>query len=526
MNPNIYDPVKPIVETKFGKLRGISYGGVQMFMGVKYADAARFKMPVEQEPWEGVKNAFKYGHISPQMAPPEPPAYYRGLFLHQKEGEDCQNLNIWTPKHEKGEKKPVFVWIHGGGFIAGNALEEYSFDGFNLAKNGDIVFVSLNHRLNLLGFLNLSDYGEGFADTTNLGICDLAAALKWIHENIEAFGGDPENVTICGHSGGGGKVLCLYQYKEAADYFQKGICLSGTTPQPPVNQEEDAKLLAKCILDAIGITKENIEDVYTVPYETLVCGYKKVAKKLWNDGKYISFEPLKNDYFPGYPQFDGFIPESCHKPLLISSTLAEFGNCPLSVEERKKMTIEDKKNFLRKQYGGNADKLMELFSLAYPSHDILDLAYIDNTFRAPAINAALKKASYGSNNTYVCVNAYNMAEDEGIPMWHGGDVCYAFMNEDRVYVANEAIDGPKKTAIMSSIIINFCKNGTPDNEHLPEWKPFTAENQTTMVIDRKSEAKLNYDSELIALIKESTAPFRLPAMYADEDSTVQLGVIE
>ena len=116
---------------------------------------------------------------------------------------------------ENGEK-PVFVWIHGGGFFGGNAFEEYSFEGANLARHGDIIFVSINHRLNILGHLNLDQYGEEFKDSPNVGIADLVVAMKWINENIAAFGGDPENVTICGHSGGGGKVQCLFQLKDAA----------------------------------------------------------------------------------------------------------------------------------------------------------------------------------------------------------------------------------------------------------------------------------------------------------------------
>ena len=132
MSQYAFDPIKPVVETKYGQLRGIRYGDVDMFMGVKYADAKRFQRPVEPEPWEGVKNAYVYGPISPQMGDPSPFPMYRGLLLLQKEGEDCQNLNIWAPADKGDGKKPVFVWIHGGGFMAGNAMEEYSFDGFNL----------------------------------------------------------------------------------------------------------------------------------------------------------------------------------------------------------------------------------------------------------------------------------------------------------------------------------------------------------------------------------------------------------
>ena len=522
MNQYVFDPVKPVVDTKFGKLRGVCYGDVNIFMGIKYADAPRFRMPVEQQPWEGVKDAYRYGHIAPYLGVPTPPPYYRGLFMHQIPGEDCQNLNIWAPKNPTGEKKPVFVWIHGGGFIAGNAMEEYSFDGFNLAHYKDVVFVSINHRLNILGYLNLMEYGEEFANTPNLGLADLVAALKWIHENIASFGGDPENVTICGHSGGGGKVLALYQMEEAAPYFQRGICLSGATPEAPATEMEDTRVLAKEILEAVGITKDNIQDVYTIPYEDLVRGYKQVAKRLWDEGRYVIFEPLKNDYFRGFPPFEGFAPCSNQKPLIISSTMGEFGRLDLDPDKKAAMSEEEREAFVREKYGDKAERIIELFRKAYPTHSIIDVCYLDTIFRQPTLAAALEKSKYGSDNTYVYLCAYDMPEDAWIPMWHGGDVGYAFMNEDRVYVANSEEYGQKMSAIFSGIIESYCKTGNPNNTLLPHWDTYSAEHPVTMVIDKECETKMEFDVELVELMKSCYPPFRFPPMYADEYSTPQL----
>lgn len=524
MNSNVYEPVKPIVQTKYGLLRGVTYGGVNIFMGIRYATAGRFAMPREPEHWDGIKDALKYGHISPYLSVPDVPFYYRGLFLHHCPGEDCQNLNIWAPKSQTEGRKPVFVWFHGGGFASGSSLEEYSFDGLHLAQEGDIVFVSVNHRLNILGYMNLAEYGEAFSESTNHGIYDLTMALRWIHDNIAAFGGDPGNVTICGHSGGGAKVLSMFQMKEVADCFQRGICLSGTNPAPPPTEWEDSLALTRAMLDTIGITKENIQDIYTVPYEVLVGAYKKVARQLWNEGRYVVFEPQKTAKFPGIPPFDPFEPCSARKPLLISTTLGEFGRCSVSVEEKHTMTVEQKEAYLRSKYGSNADKLIKLFRGAFPTHDILDLSYLDTIFRVPALNCADAKSAQGSNNTYVYLSAYNMAEDEGIPMWHGGDVCYAFLNEDRVYVANEAVDGPQKANIFSSVILNFCRNGNPNNCYLPEWPPYTPGNHVTMVIDRESYAKADVDAELAKLALEISGPFRVPPMHADERAKPQIGV--
>lgn len=188
------------------------------------------------------------------------------------------------------------------------------------------------------------------------------------------------------------------------------------------------------------------------------------------------------------------------------------------------MTVEQKEAYLRSKYGSNADKLIKLFRGAFPTHDILDLSYLDTIFRVPALNCADAKSAQGSNNTYVYLSAYNMAEDEGIPMWHGGDVCYAFLNEDRVYVANEAVDGPQKANIFSSVILSFCRNGNPNNCYLPEWPPYTPGNHVTMVIDRESYAKADVDTELAKLALEISGPFRVPPMHADERAKPQIGV--
>ena len=508
MNQYIFDPVKPVVETKFGKLRGVTYGDVNIFMGIRYAKARRFRMPEEQEPWEGIRDAYTYGPITPQMLPPNPPSYYRGLHMLQKQSEDCQNLNIWAPRTADHTKKPVFVWMHGGGYFAGNALEEYSFDGFNMAHYGDIVFVSINHRLNILAHLNLADYGEEFKHSVNVGIADLVLALKWIHENIAAFGGDPENVTICGHSGGG-KVQCMYQIEEAAPYFKRGIVLSGAMSQIMSDTQESSRRAASLILDELGITKENIEKLDEVSYQDLVQAYKRASVKMDEEGFSISWSPVKDDYFRGFPLDVGFMPWSKNKPMIFGSTLGEFGFRGLTTEEKEAMDDEARLAFVRKQYGENADRLIKLFHAAYPSHNILDLVYTDTMVRIPTLETALLHSRNGLNNTYIYNAAYNAPEDNWVPLWHGGDVCYIFMNEDRVYVLNEAVYGQKLANIFSSLVLNFVKHGDPNNEYLPEWKPITDAHHYTMVIDREPALKEGYDEALTEALDPLTPKFHM-----------------
>ena len=217
-----------IVEVEGGKLQGYIRDGIYTYHGIPYAEAQPFMPPAKVPAWEGVKPALNYGPMSPQDINPEgdmfPFHYYWPLWegRNYPQSNSCQNLNIWTPSLDD-KKRPVMVWLHGGGFEAGNSAAEDVYDGENLARKGDIVVVSINHRLNVLGFLDLSAYGEEYKYSGNLGVMDIVAALEWIRDNIAKFGGDPENVTLFGQSGGGAKILALMCSPKAAGLFHKGI---------------------------------------------------------------------------------------------------------------------------------------------------------------------------------------------------------------------------------------------------------------------------------------------------------------
>ena len=495
MNQYAFERERPIVDTKYGKLCGVTYGNVNIFMGVEYAKAKRFHMPEELEPWEGVKNAYQHGPVAVQLSPANPFSYYRGLHVLEKESEDCQNVNIWAPRAHEGEKKPVFVWIHGGGFFGGNAFEEISFDGFNMAHNGDVVFVSINHRLNLFGHLNLEDYADDLWNSGNAGLADLVAAMKWIHENIAAFGGDPENVTICGHSGGGGKVQCLYQMEEVAPWFQRGICLSGARAGTAsgADTRENSRATAKIIMDRLGITQENIDKVYTLSTQELVEAAQGVMG-------IRMCSPIPNDYFPGFPALTHLQPFSTNKPILYSSTLGEFSFCKLTAKEKETMTEADKLAYLKTCFGEeHTDQLTALFHKAYPEHDLIDLAYMDAGYRLSALISARKHLEAGCKDVYLMLCAYDVPENGYIPIWHGGEVAYIFQNEAHVLVLNEAVWGQKYARTLSTLVLNYVKTGNPNCEYLPQWDKATAENLNTMIIDKECRLEPCHDAELVEL---------------------------
>ena len=226
-----------VAETSFGKVRGIENRGIKIFKGIPYgADtggANRFMPPVDPEGWTGVRDALAYGHSAPQNVPkpaaapsqptekpisepvPAGPSIYKALGVSGDkptgEGEDCLVLNVWTPAINDGGKRPVMLWLHGGGFRGGSGSNP-GWDGTNLCLRGDVVVITINHRLNVMGFANLSAFNSDFAASGQAGMLDIVHALKWVQNNISQFGGDPNRVMIFGQSGGGRKCETLLAY--------------------------------------------------------------------------------------------------------------------------------------------------------------------------------------------------------------------------------------------------------------------------------------------------------------------------
>jgi len=224
-SPNLNPPV---VQVPGGKLRGFRDGKTSTFLGIPYAEAERFEMPKAVKPWDGIKSAQAWGPVCPipEQNRPGPDEF---VFPHRYwlQNEACQVLNIWTQNASASVKKPVMVWMHGGGFTNGSSMESYAYDGKNLSEFGDVVVVSLNHRLNIIGTMDISAYGAQYENSRYTGMADLVAALQWVQQNIAQFGGDPGNVTIFGQSGGGSKVTRLMHMPVARGLFHKAIAQSG-----------------------------------------------------------------------------------------------------------------------------------------------------------------------------------------------------------------------------------------------------------------------------------------------------------
>ncbi len=280
-----------VVQTRAGTLQGYVRGGIFTYRGVPYAEAERFMPPHAVTPWQGTKLALEDGPISLQSPDPAddifPPPWFWPHWHphHEPMADNCQNLNVWTPGLD-GKKRPVMVWLHGGGYSMGSATVEDVYDGENLARTGDVVVVAVNHRLNSVGFLDLSAYGEKYKDSANAGMLDIVAALEWIRDNIASFGGDPNNVTVFGQSGGGAKILTLMAMPAAKGLFHKAIPQSGFVPlmSMTLRLPDATRRVAELVLEELGVTPDHVDELQTMPYDTLFHAanraYKKAAAEL------------------------------------------------------------------------------------------------------------------------------------------------------------------------------------------------------------------------------------------------------
>ena len=390
----------PVVETKAGKVRGFRLNTTYAFHGIHYAEADRFQMPQPVKPWKGIKNALAYGYVCPLLKQDEPNMEVLVPHRYWPQDEHCQNLNVWTQSLDPGAKKPVMVWLHGGGFSAGSAIEHVAYEGDHLSEFGDVVVVSVNHRLNILGYLDLSPFGEKYKNSANAGNADMVAALQWVHDNIAAFGGDPENVTIFGQSGGGMKVATLMNTPAADGLFQKGIIESGVYEAKVYQKEDgDGTAIVKALLKELNLDESEVEKLETIPYYELSNAYNKVEAEVAAKGCYIGQGPMENGWFRGNPIKCGFTDHAKTIPVLAGTNIGEFDFGPV-VPGKHEMNREEQIAFLTRKYGDATPELISLFEKAYPDKTIVDLWSVDTFFRPDTIEFIRQKSEFTEAPTY------------------------------------------------------------------------------------------------------------------------------
>ncbi len=468
-----------IVKTTAGLVQGTDEDGIYRYLGVPYAQASERFVPADSvAAWEGIRMADSYGPISPQ-------GVISGLGdTGNQDGTDnnSQNLNIWTPGVNDGKKRPVMVWLHGGGFSTGSANEE-GYDGEELSRSGDVVVVSVNHRLNVFGYLDLSAYGEKYKDSANVGIWDIVDSLEWIQDNIETFGGDPDNITVFGQSGGGAKVLALMTSPYAKGLFHKGIVQSGATETMGVifNSQAASTRLTENILKKLNITEDNIENIQTIPVEELETAAAEALKETGEElklpaalggGYSMDWEPvIDGNFLPTNPVTeDSFAMAGADIPLLIGSNLNEWSG------------------FFETDPIEPTKELTEALRQAYPEKTDLTAEQVDTTtIRLPLLKIMSHKADQKAAPVYAYLFTYGNS-------YHGAEIPYVF---------NHAKDSKEEQTLANQVSqawVNFARTGTPGAEGIPDWEPYTRESGATMLLDKKSELVYHHDQELLSIL--------------------------
>lgn len=497
-----YDDV-PIVEVESGKVKGYAFNDVYIYRGIPYAKANRFQMPEKPDKWEGVFEADSYGYACPLLNELVPRKEVIVPHRYWARTEQCQNLNIWTKSLEKDAKRPVLVWIHGGAFSAGSSTEQIAFDGFNMCSIGDVVVVSVNHRVNILGYLDLSPFGEKYKNSANLGQADLVEALHWVHDNIEIFGGDPENVTLFGQSGGGMKITGLMQTPAADGLFQKVVVMSGVMDGKLMAEpKEDGYRIVSAMLKELQIPEDEVEELETIPYRKLVDAYNKVSSEIAKEGGYIGCVPMPNGFYLGEPQWHGFTEHAKTIPMMIGTVFSEF-SIESPVKNKYEVSEEEKNQVLEKKFGKQAKEIEELFRQAYPGKYVTDVLEIDRIFREPSKNLAKIHAEAGKAATYLYEFTLEFPYQHGKTAWHCSDIPFFFHNTEKVEVCNIAGITEKLEDNMFQSLIHFAETGNPNHPGIPEWQSVESGKEPTMIFDKRCEVRYNYDDKLLQKCREA-----------------------
>ena len=519
-----------VAETNAGKIRGFKRNGVYIFKGVPYgastAGARRFMPPVKPEPWKEIRNALQYGRVCPN----QDSAHFNtdgknlanfdedAFVLHRGAaatvpGEDCLRLNLWTQEINASRKRPVMVYMHGGGFSGGSGHDLLSYDGESLARNHDVVVLTHNHRLNVYGYLNLGALrGEEYANSANVGMLDLVAVLEWVRDNIATFGGDPGRVTIFGQSGGGGKVLALMAMPAAKGLFHRAIVQSG--PFLKSLSPDYSGRLAELVVAELGLSKSQVSELQLVPVDRLSGAAAEAMKKMPRPmsslrrvyGEYDWGPTVDGRILPRHP-FDPGAPQiSADVPLLTGTNLHE-GVSGLDRPDANAMGVEELNRLVKDEFGDGGQTIIDAYRRDYPRATPFDLYAIiaAASFRRPAFEQGIRKAALGAAPAYSYIYSWQTPVLDGRPgSFHACEIAFAF---DNASICDHYSGGAPEAFVLSKQIstawVNFARTGNPNHDGLPHWPTYTAENQATMYFDTPCVVRNSPEREGLRLTRES-----------------------
>ncbi len=493
--------LSPVVETASGKLRGTHSAGVYAFKGAPYgastAGRNRFRPPEPPLPWAGLRDASAYAGRAWQLPnrPKRRPALETilGPADTSPEGEDCLTLNLWTPGLGDGVKRPVMVWLHGGGFAYGSGNRAVT-DGANLARRGDVVVVSVNHRLNIFGFLHLAEIGSAqWAHSGNAGMLDIVAALHWVRDNIERFGGDPGNITIFGELGGGGKVSVLLAMPAARGLFHRAIIQSGAAIR--VSTRERANALAEAVLKELGLRTSECERLQSLPAERILAAIapaaRAVGRSRWPLLDRYDFGPVVDGHdllqHPAEPEApaiaDGI-------PLMVGGTKQESAFFLADDDQvwDRTLTEDDLRRRVAAVAGAATDALLAAYHQAMPQANAADRLIAALTGSNFWIRTVLLAERYAARRS-TPVHMYSLdwqspAHDGRMKAHHAMDLPFVFDNADIPDTTAGAPGAGELAARISDTWVAFARNGNPDNPAIPPWPAYTSQDRATMIFDR------------------------------------------
>jgi para-nitrobenzyl esterase len=479
----------PVAQTAAGKIRGLRQAGALVFKGVSYgastAGANRFMPPQKPEPWTGVRDAFHFGPASPQVLAKLIPESMAQVPSDEGDGtEDCLHLNVWTASLHG--KRPVMVFFHGGGYAASSASWPM-FDGVNLATTHDVVLVTVNHRLNVFGYLYLAELGgEKYAHSSNVGMLDLVAALEWVRDNIANFGGDASNVTIFGQSGGGGKVSTLMGMPAGQGLFHRAIAMSGSAVDGIPSAR--ATKTAAAYMSKLGLKPGQVDELQSLPTAQLVDAMRTM--QLFGlgpvvDGRSLpanAFDPTASEISANVPLMIG----SLETEITWSNTikLDPLDDAALHARVRDSVKVSD----------SEADRLIALYKKGRPKASNLDLALIIGTdfsnFRTGTDLEAERKAIQAKAPVYkYYFQWYSPVREGKLRAFHTLDLPFVF---DTVDLAPTMVGtGPERQPLadkMSGAWVAFARSGNPNHKGIPKWAPFDLNRRATMIFNNQCRA--------------------------------------